>query len=451
MLTGVGAWRHIRLHRADPRVFFLHGALIGLAAQGDLHGATGYLLATAALLLGVVFRDAGLRKSVLAAGAQIAAGFGVAVLPLLIQSLLTPDDVLRRWGTFEQSRSGFVVYMKQRTFFLLGGLALLATAIHILGKRGDAAAMSGRQRSVVVVLLALVAGAVVAQPVFGILGKGIQPHHFAARIEDVVILSGLVLLCMLVVNLLGGRRAWGVAGALLVCVGVASGMIRDANREATKQTQPRPWSGGFPPMPSYRADLAGLVRELEKDTYAEATILGTFDQQLAMWWMTEAGRSLFIPDTFLSTASDEEIERRTVHLSRLVGFTTDGFMQKVNDRYFQLRFLGLGKWQATTNYVPGRTDYTPEQYARILRTVPGRDFWHIAVPVREQQRLRTRFEQAEPLQARLDLIVLADAASFSDLPGPAQGFRLTYRNRSFRIFLRDPARGEDPVSPHAQR
>ncbi len=439
LITGVAVWRHLRLHLARPVIYITHGVVIGLAAQGDMHGATGYLIATATLFMLAVFQDDGIRKPIIMAATQVVVGFGAVVFPLLFQSWLTPNDVSQRWGMFEHSRSWFVIYMSQRTFIMLGGLVLLAGLMKVLGKREYASAMSTRQKSVAIVLLVMVGGSVLALPVFsGFLGKGIQNNQFVDRVHSLASLGCVLFLLMMAVNLFRSRPVTLFTSAIVILAGLAIGLVNDARLAVGKEQQPRVWFDDFMPIATYRADLTGLFRELEKGTYKDVAVIGTFDQQLAMLWMTSEGRNLFIPDTFLSTVSDDEIERRTIHLSQIVGFSTDEFMRKATGTYFQERFLGLAKWQATTNYVAANLgDYTAEQLRRALRTRPGNDFWNVELPIGEQRRLRTRFETSGPVEARLDLIVLVDEASYRYLQGPMEGFKLNYRNQTFRVFLRN--------------
>jgi hypothetical protein len=214
-------------------------------------------------------------------------------------------------------------------------------------------------------------------------------------------------------------------------------MVRDVRYQTkNKLDQPRVYDG-FISMPDYRNDLVDLVKELAANKYAHAKILGTFDQLLAMSWATQSGHMLFIPDTFLSLASDDLIEARTIYLCRLTGFSEEDFMKKTAQMYFQWRFLTLAKWQATTNFLASPPeDYNISQLRRALETDPL-DYWSVAIPIGVQERLRKHYRSFDSIDLTPDLIILTDEPSYRELSGPSRGFDLTYQNRSFRVFLRD--------------
>jgi len=52
------------------------------------------------------------------------------------------------------------------------------------------------------------------------------------------------------------------------------------------------------PISGYRHDLDELWRELAGPQYRNDRVLGTFDQQLGMLWLTRPDHWLWLPDPF---------------------------------------------------------------------------------------------------------------------------------------------------------
>src|SRR5262249_52105701 len=148
------------------------------------------------------------------------------------------------------------------------------------------------------------------------------------------------------------------------------------------------------------------LRELAGERYRQAGTLGTFDQQLAMLWATQERHTLFIPDTFLSLASDELIERRTILLSHLMGMSEEDFLEKANEFYFHLRFLTLAKWQATRNFLASSPDdYTDAQLRTVVETGPL-DYFTVERPQSDQERLRRHYRVPQSTNEMPDLVIL---------------------------------------------
>jgi hypothetical protein len=431
-LTGVHLFRQIR--KNELRIFsaFGHGTVVGIATEGDMHAAIGFALATA-FLFAAFLMYSGRWKLVLTTGTYVALGCLLGTIPFAFQSLNANADVLARWGAYEHGRNLILLLIFTKSLLETGVIALAPSIKNLTPWAFEDS--SAKETDLTFVLLAMIGGALFAPAVaVALTGKVIQGYHFIDRFEDVVRLGLYLTFAMMLVSV--RLKVWLVAAATAVLAAYgARPIFRDARDAVNKTEQQRVW-GDFVAIPNYRRDLAALLGELDREKYRDARILGTFDQQLAMLWITQPRHTLFIPDTFLSLTSNEVIERRTIALSHLVGMSEEEFLRKATQPYFQLRFLTLAKWQATINYLAAPPeDYSADQLRNVLRTFPL-DFWHVEMPQSVQNRLRARYVAPQAVKESPDLVILTDEPSYSNLPGPSGAFSLAYRNNSFRLFAR---------------
>jgi hypothetical protein len=71
-----------------------------------------------------------------------------------------------------------------------------------------------------------------------------------------------------------------------------------------------------------------------------------FDHQLFSWWL--AFHHGFLPEPFVASASDEEIERRLALMCRLLGMSSYDYRRFIQHPYVNLFWLRLAKYQAST-------------------------------------------------------------------------------------------------------
>jgi hypothetical protein len=436
IFTTLLVFRQLRLKEGRPLLSFGHGLLIGLTAQVDFYASIGFVLATALILGGFIIFDARW-KQVVIASAFVCLGCAVALVPLAIQSLSVPEYVLIRWGMFVHPRSWSLVYLPAASV-ISAVLVAIIPSIRGLVPKGFRE-ISEREWDLRIVFLAMIAGALLAPSAAVLLmGKVIQGYHFAQDLQEISSIALVIIMALAVISTrLNAIMVLVITGILSAFPAVE--MARDARFAArSKIEQQRVFEdGSFTSIANYRNDLAALVRELAAEKYKEAKTLGTFDQQLGMLWATQEFHTLFIPDTFLSLASDEVIERRTILLSHLVGMSEEEFLKKANQLYFQWRFLTLAEWQATKNFLASSPDdYDDAQLREAINTLPL-DYWTTEMPRSARERLRMHYDLQQPTNELPDLVILTNEASYAQLPGPSQGFTLTYQNKSFRVFLRE--------------
>jgi hypothetical protein len=352
-----------------------------------------------------------------------------------VQSLSANADLLHRWGLYEHSRYSTILFVATPYLIKAGFIALIPSARILMPWAFQEP--SADEQNLTLVLLALIGGVLLAPlAAVALTGSSIQEYHFIYLFNKIVQLGVFLTVALILLSV--KLNVWMVAVAAFAVPSTKVPQLwLDALAAVHKTEQETVWSDGFVAVPNYRKDLAALLRELDGEKYRKAKILGTFDQQLAMLWVTQRHHMLFIPDTFLSLALDEVIQRRTIALSRMVGMTEAEFLQKANQSYFQMRFLTLAKWQATINYLAAPPeDYSATQLRNILRTSPVKSSWYVEMPQSIQEHLRSAFQVPVPVSETPDLVILTSEASYSKLPGPSGEFSLAYQNDSFRVFIR---------------
>jgi len=432
-LTSIHLFRQLRKNEQNTWLFFGHGMVIGIATS-NVYSAVGFGIATAIIFTAFITFD-GRWKLVLTAGTCVALGCLLGTVPSIVQALSANADILQRWGLYQHSRYSTLLFVVTGNFIRIGFIALspsirdlLPSAIH---------KTSASERDLTLVLLTMIGGALLAPlGAVALTGTSIQEYHFHTEFSNIVVLGVFLTIAMILLSV--KLKIWMVAVATFTLAAIgAPNLWRDAQAAVNKTDQQRVWADGFVAVPNYRKDLAALLRELDGEKYRQAKILGTFDQQLAMLWVTQPYHTLYIPDTFLSLVRDEVIERRTISLSRMVGMTEEEFLQKANQNYFQNRFLTLAKWQANLYYrAAPLDDYTADQLRRVLQTSPWLNSWHLELPQSVQERLRTAYRASQPVGETPDLVILTNEVSYSSLPGPSSPYALVYQNDSFKVFTR---------------
>ena len=420
-----------------------HGVVVAATIQGDLHGGVFLGTAAALTLVAVAWRTSTLMP-VLRYGLWFGCGFAVAVLPFALQSLSAPTHIVTRWGAFDHDRA----WDQPLVDTIIVPAGLLIALIPLLSRRG---LMANEAAAASAVGLLFVLAATISSTVFVlVLGRAIQIYQAYEKIPQIALsMLSIVIVCLVLHRVKSTiLLSLMVAIALLAAGKPIAGTAKEAVQiQSQRLTEPGlPFAAHY--APSYRRDVTDIVHRLDAQRSESPQVLGTFDQQFAMLWSIRAGRSLFIPDTFLTMVDDTTIEDRTIGLSRLVGMSTTQFRENLDGtlrfNYFQARFLTLEKWQASPFHMPADpTRYTPAQLARILELRKGDSaaYWNLETPEDEKVRLLAKFVAPQTIAAP-DVIVLNNFGLSRNLPGPtAPGYTLTYANPSFRMFLRAPRPG----------
>jgi hypothetical protein len=433
VLVGARLWTRLRAGRPPGHAPLLLGLVAGAAAQGDFHAAVGYCLAVAALYGTLLYERGTVRMEDLKAVLWTGVGAALGIVPLLVHSRFASEELLARWGMYPASRDQTTIAVTTAVLlvFLLGVAALL---LRLRTLRRDEP-LAASEAGVLVAMLCLCFGALAAGPVSTwVLGKQIQVYHYQVRLGNTAQVALLVAGLALAWHV--GRRYPRLlaAGALLASTAPLGLMLRSIVAQARVEHQARVfWNHAE--LPGYRADLSALLGELRKPAYRGRNVLGTFDQQLGMLWVLDRRHTLFVPDPFLSTVGDAVIEERSMALSRLMGRDAGQFLQQARDEYFQKKFLTLGKWQLSRSYAPAPLeDYDPADLRTAFATSP-KDNWNVALPLSEQRRMLRAYDAPRPGGPAPDLVILSTVLPFA-VRDPGAPYRLTFANRSFRVFVR---------------
>ena len=420
--------------RAPRSLLLLHGAAIGLTVQGDLHTGIIAAIVTACVFLFHLVRAPNLAWPIIGRGALAVLACVVVVAPMAYQVTQAHPDVVRRLGQVPLSRIAPPFILTTDPMWDIAALAII-TLIILRWRIGGEQLAAARRVLGMTVFYALASVAALPLSVM-VLGEGIQIYHFAFRADGFVVLGYTLAILLVVPGLLRRLAMPRLAVAGVVAIGALHLAFIGYRgvAAATTQYQQRPWDIGWTPIAGYRPGLIALWKELSGPAYAGANVLGTFDQQLGMLWAGRDEHHDWLPDPALSTVPDAAIERRLISFSQLVGMPAAAFDAHLREEYFYNHLLNSEKWQANRLYTfSDISRYDPTMRA----TIATRD-WFTIPPNDDVQRLQDLYRRPDPIDGRLDLIVLNRGSSLGELPGPTTGYRKTYENPSFTVWLKTP-------------
>ena len=454
--------RLLMRHRATLTDWILLGVSYGWLLQGDLHSAMVYALASPILVIYVAKRD-GTRATV--RNCMIAGSlFLVSISVFLCQRLSDHPDVSTRWGLFELGRlAGFQMYW--RLLFSPGlAIAILCVTRYLLWPLPLADYQGSDSERFINrawwFLSALLLAAFSCGPIsIAILGKTIQPYHFNDRAER---LCGYILIALIAIwiealcrvlkskvsSSLLDRCAWHIttyAGIVALVVGFFAYQWIYPRTPYTQPVRHVLYAHLLDVQPNYRASFSEMTRHMRQELPSDA-VVASFDHQVFAWWMTFEGKYWFLVEPFVSSIPDDELEIRLLVLCKLLGVSTDDFIDFLQTPiesepdthgYANVFWLALAKYQASQFYTfAPLDDYTTTQQTAIART----DYvWQTIIPLSELDRLRKRYDATslDDLDSRaLDAIVLNNHGPEAEWTPPLDGWKLSFENDGFRVFIR---------------
>ncbi|HVP13107.1 MAG TPA: hypothetical protein VMV94_18170 [Phycisphaerae bacterium] len=436
--------------RAWPWICF--GISSAMLLQADPYSAVTFALCTPFLFLYILWRRSSAGRRLLRDVLLFIAAFVIFAVPCIVQRACELPDVSRRLGIFHVNRSA-PLWLPYPNFSYLRAVWLVAICAAGLGRlSADAATRSERTR-LTLGLAGLCTAAYLSLPLTCMItGEALQVYHFAIGFHTFVFLTLLAFALQALTAIIDAVRryaagpprniattaAWPALVVVILIVSVAWSLER-ASRLAGRTDHTR---SDFPEWqalgPTYRSDFGALVGELSKPRYADCEVVSTFDHQVYAWWAAFRPGYSFLPDAALSTLPDAAMEARLIALCRTIGMSGPRFQEFVRRRYVTIFWLGHAKYQASQahTFAP-LSDYTPEQQCQIAKT-NAMGSWACLLPSSESDRLRRRFDSLSgvPLPGRLDLIILTNDESLAGLAPPDSEFEPTYRNATFRVWLR---------------
>lgn len=429
--------------RRTWKFWAVSGIVLALSVQSDIYGFfVGTLLFSAACLRRLLARAIG---STVRGLCVMVAVVLATTWPFALQRASASPELLQRWGAFPLSRWVALSWITESPIgppLVLSALALVVFS----GVRRFGGTAGGLKAYLTFWVLAAWLAWVAMPLFFTLIGQGLYTAMFPDRLHRVVTYGTLIVVLLGVLQLPTLRlpaRATRLLGPGLVAAMVL-GVAARAWTNATRNAHVREYWFDYSAHGSYRDAFAELVRELEAPRYRDAVVMATVDHQVHTYWQAFRGGRSFVPDSFVSIASDAELERRLMHFSRILGMSTEDFLAFAQDEGVNCMFLGLAKYAANDVYAmaPLR-DYTPEQVATIRRRNMHVTFRPI-VPISELERLRTSYESipSDTPYTRLDIVVLGRDRFLGHLAPPDADFDLTFENSIFRVFLRREATAE---------
>jgi hypothetical protein len=439
-----------RPHEPRRRAFWIvTGLACSLLVQSDIYGVFVLGAAAAAAWLRAA-RIAPARRGELLRGAAIAgAAIAATAWPFALQRRHATPEILERWGAYRVDRVEAIGWIREVS--PLPPLALgAAIAVALLLSRTGRARGSEPPLGSIASFWAFVTGiAALAMPAFSaLLGQGIYPYHFGDRLRRLATYGICFVLLAAVrwpARLEGRPRRWlavGFAFAMLALVGARA--WENAGRTGhTRRSQ-----YDFSALGSYRDPFAELVRRLDAPDLRGAVVLATVDQQVHVHWQVFGGGRSFLPDGWVSLAPDAEVERRFARFGRLIGMSSDEWLDLTEDDGIHMCFLGVAKYAANRAHTFAPLGaYTPEQQAAIARRSLY-DSFAVEIPPSERERLRRLYEEtpAKSAEALPDLLVLTNDARFRRHAPAEEAFEAVFENRVFRLYRRrnpkEPGRGQ---------
>ena len=277
-----------------------------------------------------------------------------------------------------------------------------------------------------------------------ILGKTVQPFQFLDRDGRVLlftlIIFGSYAIQRLQPQLTGYAQRFTAQPARLILpiiLAIALAFnLKEANALTQANSHMRADFEEWGKLKNYRSEFVALTQELQKPSYRDRPVMGTFDIQPYVWWVGfNQGRS-FLPPAPLTTVDDAVIEQRLAQFCRLLGMAPEQYFNVINRRLTQIFWLGHNKYQASGahTYAP-INDYFPADQAAIANT-GILNSQNVILPISEQRRLLQQYLRTEIKELpQLDIIVLDRDSLTLGLEIKDNRFIKTYENGIFQVWI----------------
>lgn len=437
----------------------------GLLIQSDLHSAMVFALFSPVLLFEMVRR---LPPWVALRNAFLASLFLAAIAsPFFVARLFEDPDIPVRWGVFEGDRlDGFDRSWAKTSVPVALTVAVIYFVAMRASRRPNLIALDWEDlvgdpepvRRVWRYAVALVLAAFASKPAsILLLGKTIHPYHFDDRTyrlcSYLIIGFALVGIDYVVGRAVTGSRfvaahrrlaRWSIPAAmLLLIVGFVgySTFVYRGSAGFRGHLRERDYPHLVKTRPPYRESFAELTSFLDGHVSDDA-VIASFDHQVFVWWMTFHRGYWFLVEPFVSGIPDEELEIRLALLGKLLGMTSQEYVEFVQRQYIDQLLLGLAKYQASEWYTYSTLDdYTEEQRQIIRKPVDDADkadgVWQTFIPQSELRRLKKHFEDLsldEFDDRELDVVVLSNSGPERSLAPPLDRWSLVFENDGFRVY-----------------
>lgn len=429
----------LRKNSADGKWWCVLGAGMAALIQSDIHSA--FVMATS-IPVCIWLVASGTDKSSLWRNTLLAALSGaICVLPLVLQRLQHLPDVATRCGLFAAARLA-PLYSGAEIAKCLVPLAFFALCYW--------ANLQYRRLHKPLLYFCVLAVIVhLAVPLSIIVtGHGIQLYQFRDRASRIMtycvlvcILWGLDCLSRRVLKhyRLGEELQRRLQLAVVLSLLIFASCYFWLSYPGISQLYSGHMRPKFYPQfrREYRTAFAEVTRVLAEKNKDRKQVLATFDHQLLAWWLTFTNGYSFLAEPFMSTVTDQEIEKRVAILCRELGMSPRDYLQFLNLPYVANFWLGLAKYQASAAYTFASLHDYPQHVRQQIRRTSIYDNWHLAIPNSEQQRLLTLFHRVSPSHnLRWHLLVVRNDKKWAHLTPATKRWKLVYHNKVFRVYQR---------------
>jgi hypothetical protein len=424
------------------------GAACAILIQGDIHAGLTACMTSAAFLAWSSVRINRSFSQIFSVLGMYGLALLVVMSPFLYQASHATPDLKRRWGTILIARFHPLFLPNTLQLFAFGIAAVIILRLLIVWQEKLYQPGGGwRWAQPIIAVLASFLASIIALPLsLVVLGQGVQMGHFLDRAMRY---RTLLIVCMLaaivnfsLLHLARWRPAmnwlrpqdWSVrakvVSVLALLVMPVAFYFKHGLHSWSPDIQVRIFEG-WPAVPGYRAAFEQLSDFFaHRYTGSSPLVLGTFDDQVRVWWQAKNGQRLYLPDPAMTTLTDQEIESRLISFCRLLGFSERNFIDALRNFYFNTCFLSTLKYQIFPYYHFGSLDdYEPSQINNLE--------WYsaqIVIPNSEMSRLTQKFDAQQPLVGQLDLIVLNKANRFADYQVPPDRFDRVFQDSEFEVW-----------------
>lgn len=434
MLLSLALLLRIFLGQAARRWHWIAlGLCLGVQLQSNIYFVPVAGLCFLAGWLWCFWRKASPRASLLVNALLTGAAALLAAAPFVAQRLLAHPDLARRFGVFPTPRLGFYFQLiGWQDLALVVAVALLVCGGYWLARKRPPIALASS-------LVLLVVFAMLAMPLQTLLlGTAIQPGHYPLETHRLAGYAIFLLLMLGVARLTEWRwpplaKGAALAGALLLAI------WPPLRCHAAWLDKPPGYQGTpFASTPHFVDDLQQVLRELRGERYARCKVLGAFAVELDAAWLLGKDHTVYLADAFYSAVPDAVLESRILSFCHTVGVPD---LRRLFLEKYVLWTLSHHKYQAHSEHTfAPASHYPPGIVEQILFPPAGcgpLNTWGLmAVPLEEQERLERTYREGRALEGRLDVIALTNDEAFRDCEPDRSQWELTYRNATFRIYVR---------------
>lgn len=426
-------------------IFFILGITLGACLQGGIYIFITFLV-TLLLLVSFKIISISLKQICLTLAA-----FLISIIPFIAQHYSTAPDVLIRLGLEEIPR----IFFLQRLLNLnqIASIFLIIFLIILKKIKGDSF------NSYIFFSLILFLTSQLALNIFGLVsGKMIQGYQFRDASFYFFSIFNLVLLVTMSKYILKNLNLNTLKNACIFMLTIylltsfTKTVFKNINTKNINYWHLRSDFELYKSLgPNYQKDFSSLTSYLEVHDSLKKTILLTHDHQLASWWLAFKGKQLYLPDVFLSTLKQSEVESRFAFHCEILGLKEKACIELLT--FSDPANPSIGMNNAISNFFFGHAYYHTNEKHHIgnlagysfrqqeqIQSISLENSWHLLIAEKEQDRLINKFRENFYSFKLPDKIILFNSGRLANIEGIFQHskyfskYKKIYTNNTFVVF-----------------